>query len=280
MNMTSAFQYNVQLLVLSVLSCASLMFSLSFYLKYRVLRKDSKNARVNAYDETFKVVSPYPEHRQIINNIVIPLILAVVLPFSLGFAVLKILEIGLASSILAVILWLSLMMLDPAFEIYKNTNIFLKAFRNKVNLGKGDLAALFFLRKTMPRLSVYYLLLTITFSISSMMLPYITSTAILVLSQFVNLMTEPVSFYGVVGAFAGLLPLATLTMLILVVCRIVKTKVFYFAPSVPFNALEEQFMHVKIMTTGDAPPFELSHRPMLEDTEVEEKKRRWLMRSR
>lgn len=280
MNMTSTFQYNVQFLVLSVLSCVSLMFSLSFYLKYRVLRKVSKNARVNAYDKTFKVVSPYPEHRQIINNMVIPLILAVVLPFSLGFAVLKILEIGLASSILAVILWLSLMMLDPAFEIYKNTNIFIKAFRNKVNLGKGDLVALFFLRKTMPRLSVYYLLLTITFSISSMMLPYITSTAILVLSQFVNLTTEPVSFYGVVGAFAGLLPLATLTTLILVAGGIVKTKVFYFPPSVPFNALEEQFIHVKIMTTGDTPPFELSHRPMLEDTEVEEKKRRGLMRSR
>lgn len=280
MSMSSAFQYNMQFLVLSVLSCASLMFSLSFYLKYRVLRKVSKNARVNAYDETFKVVSPYPEHRHIINNIVIPLILAFVLPFLLGSAILRMLEMGLALSILAVILWLGLMMLDPAFEIHKNTNIFIETFRNKGNLGKGDLAALFFLKNTMPRLSVYYLLLTITFSVSSIMLPYITSMAIMVVSQFVNLVTELASFWGVVGVFAGLLPLAALTTLILVAGGIVKTKVFYFPPSVPFNALEEQFLHVKIMTSGDSPPFELSHRPMLEDTEVEEKKRRWLMRSR
>jgi hypothetical protein len=280
MSMSSAFQYNMQFLVLSVLSCASLMFSLSFYLKYRVLRKVSKNARVNAYDETFKVVSPYPEHRHIINNIVIPLILAVVFPFLLGFAILRMLEMGLVLSILAVILWLGLMMLDPAFEIHKNTNIFIEAFRNKGNLGKGDLAALFFLRKTMPRLSVYYLLLTITFSVSSIMLPYITSMAIMVVSQFVNLVTELASFWGVVGVFAGLLLFAALTTLILVAGGIVKTKVFYFPPSVPLNALEEQFLHVKIMTSGDSPPFELSHRPMLEDTEVEEKKRRWLMRSR
>jgi hypothetical protein len=280
MSMSSAFQYNMQFLVLSVLSCASLMFSLSFYLKYRVLRKVSKNARVNAYDETFKVVSPYPEHRHIINNIVIPLILAVVFPFLLGFAILRMLEMGLVLSILAVILWLGLMMLDPAFEIHKNTNIFIEAFRNKGNLGKGDLVALFFLKKTMPRLSVYYLLLTITFSVSSIMLPYITSMAIMVVSQFVNLVTELASFWGVVGVFAGLLLFAALTTLILVAGGIVKTKVFYFPPSVPLNALEEQFLHVKIMTSGDSPPFELSHRPMLEDTEVEEKKRRWLMRSR
>lgn len=280
MSMSSAFQYNMQFLVLSVLSCASLMFSLSFYLKYRVLRKVSKNARVNAYDKTFKVVSPYPEHRHIINNIVIPLILAVVFPFLLGSAILRMLEMGLALSILAVILWLGLMMLDPAFEIHKNTNIFIETFRNKGNLGKGDLAALFFLKKTMPRLSVYYLLLTITFSVSSIMLPYITSMAIMVVSQFANLVTELASFWGVVGVFVGLLLFAALTTLILVAGGIVKTKVFYFPPSVPFNALEEQFLHVKIMTSGDSPPFELSHRPMLEDTEVEEKKRRGLMRSR
>lgn len=278
--MSSAFQYNMQFLVLSVLSCASLMFSLSFYLKYRVLRKVSKNARVNAYDKTFKVVSPYPEHRHIINNIVIPLILAVVFPFLLGSAILRMLEMGLALSILAVILWLGLMMLDPAFEIHKNTNIFIETFRNKGNLGKGDLVALFFLKKTMPRLSLYYLLLTITFSVSSIMLPYITSMAIMVVSQFVNLVTELASFWGVGGVFAGLLLFAALTTLILVAGGIVKTKVFYFPPSVPLNALEEQFLHVKIMTSGDSPPFELSHRPMLEDTEVEEKKRRWLMRSR
>lgn len=280
MSMSSAFQYNMQFLVLSVLSCASLMFSLSFYLKYRVLRKVSKNARVNAYDKTFKVVSPYPEHRHIINNIVIPLILAVVFPFLLGSAILRMLEMGLALSILAVILWLGLMMLDPAFEIHKNTNIFIETFRNKGNLGKGDLVALFFLKKTMPRLSLYYLLLTITFSVSSIMLPYITSMAIMVVSQFVNLVTELASFWGVGGVFAGLLLFAALTTLILVAGGIVKTKVFYFPPSVPLNALEEQFLHVKIMTSGDSPPFELSHRPMLEDTEVEEKKRRWLMRSR
>lgn len=280
MSMSSAFQYNMQFLVLSVLSCASLMFSLSFYLKYRVLRKVSKNARVNAYDKTFKVVSPYPEHRHIINNIVIPLILAFVIPFLLGSAILRMLEMGLALSILAVILWLGLMMLDPAFEIHKNTNIFIETFRNKGNLGKGDLVALFFLKKTMPRLSLYYLLLTITFSVSSIMLPYITSMAIMVVSQFVNLVTELASFWGVGGVFAGLLLFAALTTLILVAGGIVKTKVFYFPPSVPFNALEEQFLHVKIMTSGDSPPFELSHRPMLEDFEVEEKKRRGLMRSR
>lgn len=281
MNMFDIFQHYTQFLVLLVMSCSSLVLSLSFYLKSRILRKVSKNARANVYDKIFNVVSPYPKHRKIINNVIPAVLFAVVFVFSSGFAFMKVLEIGLVLSLVLFIVCLGLMMFDDALEIFENTNIFIKAFRNRVNLGEGDLAALLFLKETLPKLSIYYVLLAIVLFTSFVASPYIAHTALLIIALFLGMTIEfTTSFSGVVGAFAGPLAVAAVAMLFLVGGGIVKNKVFGFPPSIPTTALEEQFEHVHVMCSGDCPPFELSHRPMVEDPEVEERKRRSLMRSR
>ncbi len=284
-------QSTTEFLLLLVLSCVSFLFSVFFYLKSRTLRRISRYARVRAYDETFKIVNPYPEHKKIINNVVLALILAVVLPFSLWFWIGKILELGLLVSINVVILWMGLMLLHSALEIYKSADSFTKALKNKVKLGKGDLAALFFLNKTMPRLSVYYLVVAVGFSISSVLLPYIAPFVLEVFSYYVNITVELVRAYGATNLYPGILfpiaiitvlPLTIIAVLILVVGGKIKNKILSFPTSIPQTALDEPFerVHIMRMWGRENPPFELGHRPVLEDPEVEEKKRKWLMRSK
>lgn len=280
MNMFDIFQHYTQFLVLLVMSCSSLVLSLSFYLKSRILRKVSKNARVNIYDKTFNVVSLYPEHRKTINNVVVAVLFVFVLTYSLAFAILKVIEMGLVLSLVLFILCLSLMMFDDAIDIFENTNIFIKAFRNRADLGKGDLRALLFLKEILPRLSIYYLSLAIILFTTFIASPYIAHTALLIIAHFLGAIIVSTTFSKVAGAFAGPLAIATVATLVLVGCGIVKNKVFSFPPSIPTTALEEQFEHMRIMCSGDSPPFELSHRPILEDPEVEERKRRSSKRAR
>jgi len=273
------FQFDASFVMLLIMACVTLAFSVSFFLKSRALRKLSMGSRVNVFDKTFNVVSvdSNPDHRKITHNPGIWLIFAVLLPFLLPVLILKVYEIGLVSNLAILIVCLGLIMVDEASEIFKSTNILMKAFRNKVNLGKGDIAALAFLEETLSKLSVYYLVLAIIFFASFVTLPHISPAIPWVLAQLFSITVELPSFVGVAGIFVGLIILAVVTVIALFVGEIVKTKALGFPRSVPFTAMEEPFERLLINRRwAEKPPYELIGRPILEDYEVEERKMRAL----
>jgi len=66
-------------------------------------------------------------------------------------------------------------------------------------------------------------------------------------------------------------------LILMISGEIVKVRVFGFRSSVPLTATDEQFERLLIMSKwGEKPPFELSHRPVFEDYETEERKRKTL----
>jgi len=70
---------------------------------------------------------------------------------------------------------------------------------------------------------------------------------------------------------------AALVTLVFIVAGQIKTRLFDFAPSVPQTVTDEQFERLTIMGNwAESPPYELSHRPVFENPEVEERKRRAL----
>jgi hypothetical protein len=275
--MAALIQPLVQFLLLSAISCFSLLLSLSFYLKSRALRRVSENSSISVYNKTFNVISPYPGHRQSMYSAWFLLPFACgILAFVLAVAMWKVFEMGLVTVFVAFIIWLGLLMVDSAVEIYRSANIFIKAIKGKVDLGKGDLVALLFLKKTMPRLSAYYLWIAVGFFVFSFMASQVVPTALSLLSQGVGPLLEVPTSIGIAGVYAGPLAVAVVTVSLLVSGGAIKNKILGSVASMPLTTLEEQFERVHagshaIMTTcHEKQPYESLHRPSADNAESEE----------
>jgi len=275
--MSEVSQFSLQFMVLFVMGFVSLMISVLLHFKYRELRKLSENPRVSVFDKTFNVLNLFPEHRQALQNgLIMVFILSVLAYFVIGYVVVSVFDVLLRLAL--VLPCLGFMMIESVYDIYDNTKDFTKALKDGVKLGKGDYTALFFLKETLPRLRAYYALLAIFLFASFAAAPYVFEPALMIFVQAVSLMwTVPISATGVLGLFIGCFATAAAAVLILKLGGKIKSRIFSFPSSVPFTVWEEQFERgARTLSLWECPPFELSHRPIVEDYEVEEGKRKVL----
>jgi len=139
--MVDTFPFDTSFLVLLVMGCLSMVLSLSFYSKFRILGRISRKLSISVFDKTFNVFDPYPGRRKIIHRFIVLMpFLLMVGYFFLMFLILKTFEMGLVLGVTIFIICLGLMMVDEAYEIYVNSNVFVKAARNKANFFEGDFA--------------------------------------------------------------------------------------------------------------------------------------------
>jgi len=234
----SDIPFLVSFLILFIMSCLSIVFSLSFRLKSRAIKKLPRDLSVNVFDKTFNVFNPYPDRRKIIHSFITILpLFAVVGSLIFPFLTMKIIEMKLVLGLIIFIICFGLMMIEETIEIYRNADTFLKAVKNGTNLGKGDLAALFLVKETLPKLTVYYLLLAIMFFASSITLPYIVPAALLTFAQFVRV-TFPVSvFFAPLAPYFVALLLSFVIVIIQLAAKKVKSEVFGFPPSEKITSL-------------------------------------------
>jgi hypothetical protein len=223
----SGLGFDSVFLVFSVMSCVSLALSLLLHLKNRALVKLPKNLHANVSDRTFTVFDPYPEHRRVIHSYL------TLLPFvawlgalAVAYLTLSILAMGLALGFVAFILCFSLIMVDEFFEVYRNTGMLVKAVSAGADFGVGDLTVLSMMRKTLPKLRVYYLLLSVAFFASFVALPYVVPAAVMAFAQAVGAVFEFSASAGVLAAFVIILVFAAAEMMVYVAVRKVKSRIF------------------------------------------------------
>ena len=106
------------------------------------------------------------------------------------FFIWKVFESGLVLSVVLLIICINLMLTEVAYEAYQNAKIFVKAFNNKADLGVGDLKAFQTLKRVMPKLGNYYLVLSILFLTSAATLGYTWSSLLLFFAQVIGLIVE------------------------------------------------------------------------------------------
>jgi hypothetical protein len=280
--MVNIFQFDPQFLVLLGMSCLSLALSVLFYLKSRTVNKLADVSQINIFDKTFNVMDPFPKHRKSLQNVAFLQVLQVfslVFPFVLSIAILGCISVAVTSGLLA-LFCLGLLMLDTAFEINKEANSFKEASRNETDLGKGDLAALFFLKETMPKLGRYYMLLAVGFLALFVVAPHILANALFAFSLFADAvirMTVSVAPFPILFPCFAAIAIAVVAVILINLGTMIKSRMFNFTEAVPFIAVEEQFERgVRTVSKWEKPPYELNNRPILEDPEVEERKRRGL----
>jgi hypothetical protein len=263
--------------ILVVMSCISAAISLILDRKTRTLNELSQKINLNVFDKTFNVLNPHAPPRKTINSIMIWPIAIILLFTIFAMTISKIFEAGIALGFIILINSIGLMMVDEAIEINSTAKLFSNALATQTGFGKGDIVALNFLKQTMPKLKKYYILLAMLFIISAIMLPYILQVTLTAFTQTMGSVMATSSTLGIIAPYLSLLVFAAIVTIIAVTAGRIKTKAFGLGPSPTLTSIEEQFERITIMAKwGEAPPFELSHRPMLEDPEVEERKRRAL----
>ncbi len=209
-------------LTLFAMGCLTLVLFVSFHLKYHRISNLPKNLSASIFDKTFNVLNPYSEHGKIIHNFLSALPLIPVFVSVVFFVfLLKILEYGLLLSLVIIIVCLNLMLTDVASETYQNAEIFIKAVHKRADLGVGDIKAFQTLKNALPKLSNYYLALSILFLIFAATLGYIWSSLSWVLTQVAGLISEISATNGFVAYQVAVF----LFVLIIVIVQIFVLKV-------------------------------------------------------
>ena len=211
-------------LTLFAMCCLALAISIFLRLKSRTINSLPKNLSANVFNKTFIVFNPYQEHRKIHSYLSLFLML-VVFAFA-GFALIlwKMLECGLLLSLFILIIGLNLIVLEDVLEIYRNSETFIKAVKGGTNLGIGDLKVFQLIKKAMPKLSNYYLGLSVLFMVFSLMLPYIWSSALWFFARFIGLILEVSAPTGVISWQVAVFLFALILVAIQIFASAVKNK--------------------------------------------------------
>ncbi len=154
----------------------AVVLSVFFARKLGALRRATpEELTPTVFDKTFNVFPVFPSHRKTLLNHIVPLFgICLYGTIVVGsFVILKVLQMGLILSPAVFIICLASIAIGEAFEVNDTANVFLQALKAKKRLGTGDVKALLTLRDTLPRLSLYYLILGVLFGTIGLTMPIV-----------------------------------------------------------------------------------------------------------
>lgn len=223
-------------LTLFAMSCLTLVLFVSFRLKYHRISSLPKNLSANVFDRTFNVLNPYSESGKILHNFlsvlpIIPIILSLVFTAFLW----KILEYGLLLSLVIIIVCLNLMLTEVASETYHTTGILIKAVCKRADLATGDIKAFQTLKNALPKLSNYYLALSILFLVSAATLDYIWPSLLSFFSQAIGLTLAIGTTTGIIGYQVAVLLFALIIGIIQIFVFKIKNKFLSYVVELPIS---------------------------------------------
>jgi hypothetical protein len=178
-------------ITLYAMSSVTLALSILFRQKSHNLNSLPQNLEANTFNKTFIIFNPYGDKRKIIHRTL------TLLPFAVAFASIGLtlaffllIQAGFLLSILTITIALNMIMLEAMPEAYLNSATFTKVIKTKSNIGIGDIKLYHTLRHMMPKLSNYYLALSILFIAFSTALPFIWPSLITLFTEYVNLIFQ------------------------------------------------------------------------------------------
>lgn len=216
-------------LTLVAMGCSTLVLSILFRSKHHWMKRLPRSLSANVFDKTFNVFNPYPEQRGIIHSVnFISMLPAMIVVFAftvLLFFAWALVASGLLLSVILLITCLNLMLLEVASDTYQNAKVFMKAFNNRANFGAGDLKVFETLKRVMPRLSNYYLALSILFLALAATLGYIWPSLLWSFARFAGLMLEVQALTGsAVGFQVALILIGLVVFVVQIVIWKIKSK--------------------------------------------------------
>jgi len=214
-------------LTLFLMGCLAIALSILFRLKFKVFKNLSDDLQPNVFDKSFVVFNPYGEQRKVFHEFLsfLPLIVGFA---SLGFALalMILLEAGLMLSFCVALFGLNLIVIDDGFEVYENSNTFIRAVQKEAKLGVGDLKVLQLIKEYMPKVSNYYLVLSITLMGFSIVLPYLFPSAIWLFAQFIGLILQVSRIVGAIAWVFAVFLFALTVVFVQILASKIKSRVW------------------------------------------------------
>jgi len=253
--MAGTFQFGTPSLesfsVLLIMGGLSLVFSLSFYLKSRAVRKLPKTLTAEVFDRTFNVFNPFSQAKRTYHSYLFFLIFSPLVAFTWTFILvfvvfLQVLEAGLLLGLILFILSLGFMMTDEAYEMHQNASILEKAVKNGAHLGRGDIAVLSLVKKTLWKLSVYYLFLSLVFLGSFFVMPQVFPQLFSAFVYFIGIIGSTSVLTNILAPIVTSFLIALSTVAIFLIARRVKSKIFGFPPPGSLTSVGSATVRYKI----------------------------------
>jgi hypothetical protein len=214
-------------LTLFLMGCLAIALSILFRLKFKVLKNLSDDLPPNVFDKSFVVFNPYSEQRKVFHEFLS------FLPFIVGFttvgfalALMILVEAGFVLSFCVALFGLNLIVIDDGFEVYENSNTFIRAVQKEAKLGVGDLKVLQLIKEYMPKVSNYYLVLSITFMGFSIVFPYLFPSAIWLFAQFIGLILQVSRIVGVIAWVFAVFLFALTVVFVQILASKIKSRVW------------------------------------------------------
>jgi hypothetical protein len=203
------------------MGCVALVLSVFFRLRNRAIGIIPKNLSPTVFDKTFSIFDPHPERRKSIHSFLSVLMMLIMYTYFLLLPLAGIFfEHRLVLTAAILIVCVNLLLLDDASEAHQNSRDFIKAVQTEADFGVGDLTVIQHLRRTLTRLSHYYLGLSILFLILCVTFGYILPSACWLLSYFIAILCEVSTVFG----FAGLIVSGFLFVATIILVRILLEK--------------------------------------------------------
>ena len=218
------------------LSVVSLAFSLIFYLKSRALKKVSKGLAVTVFDRTFAVFDSFLEHRRTIQSDFLFFLFSPLMSFMWAFIIvfavlLPILEAGFVGDLAILVLGLGPMMVSEATEAYSCANTLTKAMERHSSFGQGDISILLVLKRTVGKMSAYYLLLSVLFAALFFAVPYVFTPMMFTFSLFMSLIFDGTVGIPIIAPFAAAFLFIVFALTVFEAAKRVKAALFGFSTS-------------------------------------------------
>jgi hypothetical protein len=210
------------------MSFSSMILAVLFRSKFKKLNNLSKGSlAANIFNKTFAIFDPHSGPRKIIHNY-LPLwaFMAGFASFTASLVSFLLVGMGFALTIFAVMAGLGLIVMDDAFDVYKNSKIFANAISGGSSIGVGDLKVFSILKVYTRRLSYYYLGVAALLASTSLALPYILDQALLAFSWIIEGILQASSIAGFANWQLGVLLFSMLIVLFEILIMKVKSRIF------------------------------------------------------
>jgi len=218
-------------LVLLILGFASFALSVLFRLRLKALKNIASDGLVpNVFNKSFVIFNPYSEHRKILHKFLsfLPLI---VLSVSTGLvlALFALFEAGFLLSFCVVLVGLNLVVIEDAFDAYGISKVFIVAMQRRTKLGVGDLKVLQLIKGFMPRISNYYLGLSVILLVLSIVFQSLVPYAMWLVSRYVDLVLQASMAYEPVSYLMSVFLFSLSTVFIQILSSVIKGRIFKYS---------------------------------------------------
>jgi len=211
---------------LVVTGSIALVLAVFFHLRFKKLKRLSRNSAATVFSRTFNVFDPYEKktifHRFLTLMPFIPLIGG----FGAALLLFVIIDSGLLLTLLVVIMATALIIVEESPEAYAESKLFLKAIEDRSNLGVGDIKLLQATRRLLPKLRVYYLGLSIFLLALAAVLPYVWSSFLWNFAVFIGYILQVSAVAGPTGWLLGILLYAGVVAAFIFLLTMAKSRLF------------------------------------------------------